>query len=137
MKISRREFLDISLTSAAGLSVGGFAFRSPAAELPVALLDEDGYKLWLRHAPPGDAVKSNVNIVRHIRVEGTSATCGIIRDELRSATAAMIGTAVTAGEMDLPSGSVIVGTPENSALTSVNTVSTRRTSSTPPPRATR
>ena len=50
------------------------------------------------------------------RVDGASATCGIIRDELRSATTAMLGRAVPLNEDALQDGAVIVGTPENSAL---------------------
>jgi alpha-glucuronidase len=116
MKMSRREFVATSLAGAAGLCVGGCATRSNVAEPQAPLLDEDGYRLWLRYTPPGNAVRNYRRIVRHIRVDGTSATCGIIRDELRSATTAMLGSAVSVGESGLADGTVIVGTPGNSAL---------------------
>jgi alpha-glucuronidase len=116
MKMSRREFVGVGLAGATGLCVGGYPAGSNAAESPVRLPDEDGYKLWLRYAPPGSAAKSYRRIVRQIRVGGTSATGGIIRDELRSATATMLGSAVSVNENGLVDGTVIVGTPGNSPL---------------------
>ncbi len=116
MKISRREFVEIGLASAAGLCVGSYATSTAAAEAPTSLPEEDGYKLWLRYAPPGDAVKKYRKVVQQIRVEGTSATDGIIRDELRSATSAMLGGNVPLNEKTLVDGTVVVGTPGNSAL---------------------
>jgi len=49
-------------------------------------------------------------------VDGSSATCGIIRDELRSATAAMLGGPVPLAENGLRGGALIIGTPQNSPL---------------------
>ena len=94
MKLSRREFVATGLAGAAGLYAGGFEMRSFAAEAPAQLADEDGYKLWLRYAPPGDMVKSYRQVVRQIQVLGTPPTRGIIRDEMQKATATMFGTAV-------------------------------------------
>ena len=90
--------------------------RGFAAESPAQPPDEDGYKLWLRYAPSGDTAKSYRKIVRQIRVDGTSATAGIIRDELRSATSTMLGNAVPLNEGGLQDGTVIVGTLEHSKL---------------------
>ena len=118
MKISRRDFVKTGLAGAAGLYVGGCASPNRTAEAPAQLPDEDGYKLWLRYASAGDAAKSYRKIVRQIRVEGASATSGIIREELRSATAAMLGAAVPLNEKTLAAGAVIVGTPGNSTLIS-------------------
>jgi alpha-glucuronidase len=117
MRVSRREFLTTSLAGAAGLCAGGYPTRSTAAD-PRALPPEDeaGYKLWLQYRPPGDAAGNYRRIVRQIRVDGTSATCGIIRDELRSATTAMLDGAVSVNESGLANGTVIVGTPGNSPL---------------------
>jgi alpha-glucuronidase len=114
--MSRREFVTTGLAGVATLCVGGYTTRTNAAEPQTQLLDEDGYKLWLRYAPSGDAAKSYRPITREIRVDGASATCGIIRHELCSATAAMLGTAVPLNENGLQAGVVIVGTPANSAL---------------------
>src|SRR5208282_170075 len=115
-KMSRREFVAAGLAGAAGLYFGGYPTRSKAAELQAQLPDEDGYKLWLRYAPPGNVAKRYRPIVREIRVDGTSATCGVIRDELRSAATALLGSAVPLNENGLQAGTVVVGTPEDSAL---------------------
>ncbi|HEY4984339.1 MAG TPA: alpha-glucuronidase family glycosyl hydrolase [Verrucomicrobiae bacterium] len=104
------------MASAAGLCVGGYAINSNAAEPQTPLPEEDGYKLWLRYAPLGDAAKKYHKVVQQIRVDGTSATSGIIRDELRSATSAMLGGNVPLNEKVLVEGMVVVGTPGNSAL---------------------
>ncbi len=116
MRISRREFVATSLAGAANLWAGGYTTKSHAAEPKAPLPDEDGYQLWLRYMPPGKVVQSYRRTVSQIRVDGTSATCGIIRDELRSATLAMLGSPVSISEGGLVKGSVIVGTPDNSAL---------------------
>ncbi|HUZ08113.1 MAG TPA: alpha-glucuronidase family glycosyl hydrolase, partial [Candidatus Paceibacterota bacterium] len=111
MKVTRREFMAMGLAGAAGLCVGGCATENLATETPAPLPDEDGYKLWLRYAAPGNAAKNYRKVVRQIQVDGTSATCGVIRDELRSATNAMLGGAVPLNENGLVDGAVIVGTP--------------------------
>jgi alpha-glucuronidase len=117
MKMSRREFVAAGLAGAAGLCAGGYTTRSKAAETKAQLPDEDGYKLWLRYAPPGEAAKNYYRkVAQQIRVDDTSATSGIIRDELRSATSAMLGGAIPQNENSLADGTVIVGTPGNSAL---------------------
>ena len=104
------------MASAAGLCVGGYAINSNAAEPQTPLPEEDGYKLWLRYAPLGDAAKKYHKVVQQIRVDGTSATSGIIRDELRSAASAMLGGNVPLNKKVLVEGTVVVGTPGNSAL---------------------
>jgi len=104
------------MASAAGLCVGGYAINSNAAEPQTPLPEADGYKLWLRYAPLGDAAKKYHKVVQQIRVDGTSATSGIIRDELRSAASAMLGGNVPLNEKVLVDGTVVVGTPGNSAL---------------------
>jgi alpha-glucuronidase len=60
--------------------------------------------------------KSYRGLVRQIRVEGASATCRIIREELRSALSAMLESTIPLTDSDLADGTVIVGTPESSAL---------------------
>jgi len=114
MKMTRREFVAASLAGSAGLCLSGFATRGHAAETAVVLPEEDGHKLWLRYAAPGDASKTYRRTVQQIRVEGTSATCGVIREELRSAITAMLGGNVS-GDGAVQDGSVLVGTPGNSA----------------------
>ena len=84
--------------SAAGLCVGGHTTGSNAAERLAQLPDEDGYKLWLRYMPPGNAATRYRRLVRQIRVDGTSTTCGIIRDELRSGISTMLGSTVSVND---------------------------------------
>lgn len=120
-KYTRREFVAASLAGAAGLCAGGVFAGENTTNSTGAMATrslppgEDGYKLWLRYAPPTDAGKYRP-FVRVIQVEGDSATCGIIRDELRSATTSILGGAVTVNPKELQDGAVIVGTPKNSAL---------------------
>ena len=115
MKLSRREFVVTGLAGAAGLCVGGCMSASDVAEQPARLSDEDGYKLWLRYAPPGKAAEHYRRVVQEICVDGTSPTCGIIRDELRSGITAVLGHAVPLNASGLPSGVLLVGTSTNSA----------------------
>src|SRR5689334_1641752 len=114
--MTRREFIAAGLTGIAGLyvSAGVAGPEEFAPETP--LLDEDGYKLWLRYAPPGEAAKDYRRTVRQIRVEGDSATCRIIRDELRMATTHMLVTPIQARDTGVAEGLVVVGTPKNSTL---------------------
>jgi alpha-glucuronidase len=114
MNVSRREFITTGL-AAAGLCVAGHATGKDAAAAPRPP-DEDGHKLWLRYAPPGNAAATYRTLARQIRMDGTSATSAIIRDELRSALTAMLGSPVPLNESSLQEGAIIVGTPANSAL---------------------
>src|SRR5512137_142282 len=98
MNMSRREFLATGLAGAAGICIGGRMTAVGAPAPQTQLPEEDGYRLWLRYAPPGGAAGNYGRVVRSIRVEGTSATCGIIRDELRSAAGALLGNAVPLSE---------------------------------------
>ena len=86
------------LAGTAGWCVGGFTSKGIAAEAAPQLAAEDGYKLWLRYAPPGKAAEDVRRIVRQSRVEGTSATSGIIREELRSALSTLLGTPIPLGD---------------------------------------
>ncbi len=100
----------------AGICLGQGATESNAAEASALAPDEDGYRLWLRYAPPGNAAKNYLRVVRQIRVEGTSATSGNLRTELQSATTTMLGIAIPLQEASLSEGTVVVGTPGNSAI---------------------
>ena len=115
-KVSRRQFVATALAGAGGLCTGSFAAGAAGAQSQVQRPDEDGYKLWLRYAPPANAVKGFRPIVRQIQVEGSSPTASIIRTELRSAVTSMLGSVVPESTTGLQAGAVIVGTPENSTL---------------------
>jgi len=116
MKMSRREFVAAGLAGAAGLCVGGCATGGNAPAAHAQPGEEDGYKLWLRYAPPGPPARSYHRAIREIRVDGDSATSGIIRDELRSGIPSLLGSTVRLSEDGLQAGALIVGTPGNSAL---------------------
>jgi alpha-glucuronidase len=118
MNLNRRDFVKLGLAGTAGLCVGGFVPEAGAAKLaPVPLADEDGYKLWLRYAPPPAAAAEKYRRrVTEIQVQGSSATSGIMRDELVSATSAMLGTIVPRGGDKVRTGAIVAGTPQNSPL---------------------
>ena len=80
MKLSRREFVGTGLASVAGLCAGGLSISNAvAAESTVPPMEEDGYKLWLRYASPGDEIRNYRKTLRQIRVCGTSATTDVLR----------------------------------------------------------
>ena len=115
MKATRREFVS------AGLAAGVYAAQAPILDLAAtaaqspALASEDGYKLWLRFAPPSDAVRREYfRQFGSVVVQGDSPTSRIIRDEMTAAIASIVGSPMT---REGPSpGDVVVGTPSNSEL---------------------
>jgi len=78
-------------------------------------LPEDGYKLWLRYAPPGDAAERYRGAITQIVVEGSSATAEVIRKELTTAASQLLGRTIRSAT-DISAGAVVVGTPGNSPL---------------------
>src|SRR5262245_51471394 len=108
MRISRREFVTTGIAGFTGLCVGNCTAAKAAAKTNAQLPDEDGYKLWLRYEPPGEAVKRYRRLIRQIRVEGISAASGIIRQELSSATKSMLGSTVPLVTSGLQAGTVVV-----------------------------
>jgi alpha-glucuronidase len=112
MKISRRSFVAGSLAGLAGFSQISGGLSNLHADAP-ALPDEDGYKLWLRYAPPPDkAADSYRSLVRQLVVEGSSPTAQIARGELSCAISAMLGTSIP--QAGVAEGAVVVGTPQTS-----------------------
>ena len=117
MEFSRRDFVSTGLAGAAGV-LASTATAVHLSAAPPQLADEDGYKLWLRFAPPGDAATQYRQAIRQIVVAGTSPTSRIIRDEMtagddsdvRQRRARIDGRAIARH--------VIVGTPKNSAADS-------------------
>jgi alpha-glucuronidase len=109
MKASRREFVATSLAGVAGIYAR--QTRPPAAGPP--LTDEDGYRLWLRYAPPGDAADAYRSALRTVSVAGASATTDVIRAELRQALTSMLGAAPP-DATGTASASLLIGTPAQS-----------------------
>ena len=114
MTISRRDFVATSAAGVAGLYVthtGALAFAQGAA-MPA----EDGYKLWLRYAPPGDVAAAYRRTIRQVVVEGTSRTRGgHPQRTLDRRSRAMLGAPVPAATQGVQDGALVVGTPKNSA----------------------
>jgi alpha-glucuronidase len=110
--LNRREFVTTSVAGVAGLYAGR---TLEARELwQGALADEDGYKLWLRYAPPGAIASQYRQAIRQIVVQGTSPTAAIVRKELGDALASMLGAPVPASTSAIAANALVVGTPESS-----------------------
>ena len=108
MRQSRREFVTTGLAGVAAIYA-----RQTEAGGQVPLTDEDGYRLWLRYAPPGDAANAYRSAIRTISVAGTTPTADVIRTELHQALTSMLGAAPPAPTGTAP-GSLIIGTPAQS-----------------------
>ena len=111
MKASRREFVATSLAGVAGIYTRQ---TRPATAGTPPLTDEDGYRLWLRYAPPGDAADAYRSALRTVSVAGASPTTDVIRAELRQALTSMLGAAPP-NAMGTASASLLIGTPAQSA----------------------
>src|SRR5262245_44403322 len=85
---TRREFVTTSVAGIAGLSISS---RLDAALAAQGMPAEDGYKLWLRYAPPGEAATQYRRLVRTLVVQGESLTARVIREEMTSAIGSMLG----------------------------------------------
>ena len=113
MDRSRRRFLAASLTGVAGL----YGSRATLdTRLQPFKVGEDGYKLWLRYAPPGSITDQYRRTIRQLLIEGSSATAQIIRNELASAMSHMLGTPIPADQHGPMRGALVVGTPTHSAV---------------------
>jgi alpha-glucuronidase len=114
--MDRRKFVARGLAGVAGLCATPGLTASPAearaAQSPLA--DEDGYRLWLRYAPPGNAAATYRRIVQHVLVEGASPTAEAIRAELSAALISMLGTPPPVAREALADHSLVIGTPGNS-----------------------
>jgi len=115
VELSRRDFLAAGLAGMAGLSANPADASDTAFAAPVQMAAEDGYKLWLRYASPGEAAARYRQTLRQLVVEGSSRTAQIIRQELTSAISSMLGASIPAVQQGLTDGAVVVGTPTNSA----------------------
>jgi alpha-glucuronidase len=111
MKQSRREFVSVSAAGIAGLYANRVAPAHAAQLAP-----EDGYKLWLRFAPPGSNVSAYRTQLRQVVVQGTTPTAQIVRRELGDALSAMLGSPAPEAVTDVTASAVVVGTPETSPI---------------------
>jgi alpha-glucuronidase len=112
MPLSRRSFMATSLAGVAGAMTSQIAFTAAAAE--ASPTDEDGYKLWLRYAPPGPVADGYRKVVRQIVVPSKSASDQIIRDELSSSLKGLLGAQLPADQSSIQDGALVIGTPKTS-----------------------
>lgn len=112
-RITRREFMLMSLAGAAGLCVRGCAppkLLSKTSTL-VTAANEDGYKLWLRYASPGKSMTSGYQqVVQRVCLPGTSNTIHALGDELRTALKTLLGTHVPIVKDGVADRTIFVGT---------------------------
>src|SRR4051812_7805661 len=112
MKLTRRDFVRTGVAGAAGLVALPEAF----AQAP-AIQNEDGYKLWLRFAPPPAAAADQYRrAIKQVLVEGSSATADVIRKEMTVALSAILGQTIPVIQSGagIDEGTVVIGTPANS-----------------------
>jgi alpha-glucuronidase len=111
MRFSRRDFLRTGLAAAGGLS----AIPELQAQTPRPP-NEDGSRLWLRYAPPGNVAEQYRRVVRQVLVEGSSNTAEVIRQETMTALRSMLGATVQAVRSGVADGTVVIGAPADSAV---------------------
>jgi alpha-glucuronidase len=111
--LTRRDFVTTSLAGVAGLYAGGTLAGDPAVRA-AQIANEDGYKLWLRYAPPGAIAADYRRALTRVIVQGQSPTADVIREEITTALGAMLGSPVPVGRGDVAANALVVGTPANS-----------------------
>ena len=116
MNMTRREFVAAGLVGIAGLHASQLLAADEISPLTPRPPEEDGYKLWLRYAPPGEAGKGYPRNVQRILVEGATSTSRIIRDELHSACSTLLGSDIPTTQSALTDGTIVVGTPGSSPI---------------------
>jgi len=116
MNVSRRNFVRTGVAGVAGL------YALPEAFAQLAAPNEDGYRLWLRYTPAPAAVVSQYRrSLRQVLVEGDSATADVIRREMATALASILGApadaipVVKSSASGLSEGTLVIGTPGNSS----------------------
>lgn len=119
MSINRRDFVTTGLAGIAGL------YAATAEAHPIlswqapetSIAGEDGYKLWLRYAPPDAAIAAQYRqSIRQVIVQGHTPTADIIRKEMATALRSLLGTPVPVVEAASADRAVVIGTPDNSPL---------------------
>jgi alpha-glucuronidase len=98
----------------AGLTAGISPQGNRVASAP--LVPEDGYRLWLRYAPPGEVLLQYRRTIRRILVEGRSRTADVTRQELSSAVSTLLAGAPPLAYDGSLDDAIVAGTPSNSAL---------------------
>ncbi len=107
MELSRRAFVATTVSGFAALAT------RPSAQVRAP---EDGYKLWLRYAPPGEVAGQYRDALRQIVVQGKSNTARVTREELTAALSAMLGSTIPVAATSDQPGALVVGTPATSPI---------------------
>jgi alpha-glucuronidase len=115
MKSTRRQFVATSVTGIAGMYAAR-AIDASGNQGSSPLPPEDGYRLWLRYAPLGPRAETYRTALRQLVVQGTSETAAIVRSELSSALASIVGAPAPAVSPSVSARAVVVGTPANSPV---------------------
>jgi alpha-glucuronidase len=87
------------------------------------LQNEDGAKLWLRYAPPGAMADQYRRAIKQVIVEGTSSTAEVIRKEMTTALASILGTTIPvlqSSAAGIGDGTVVIGTPGSPLIRGVS-----------------
>jgi len=119
MPPTRRDFVATGLAGLAGacaagaMTPEGLLGAGGAARQP-ARPGEDGYKLWLRYAAPGEAAAAYRRAITQVVVEGTSPTSAAIKSEMSTALPSLLGVTVPVVATGLRDNAVIIGTPATS-----------------------
>jgi alpha-glucuronidase len=118
MKCSRRKFVAAGVAGLSGLYATPRVLTGDSHEVisRPAIAAENGYKLWLRYPPAGDAVDRYRKTLQQIVVEGRSPTAEIIRKELGTGLSQMLGRDVPVSDRESGAAALVVGTPANSAI---------------------
>lgn len=89
-----------------------------AGSAPVSSQETDGYDLWLRYRPVGEATRlaEYRDAVRYLVVEGSSPTLQAARDELVSGIQGLLGVALEEAAEVTGDGAAIAGTPSSSPI---------------------
>jgi len=115
--VSRRDFVRTGIAGVTGLAV--MNGLPEALAQTASLQNEDGYKLWLRFAPPPPAMAETYRrTIKQVLVEGTSPTAEVIRKEMAFALSSMLGTTIPVMQSSasgIAEGTIVIGTPSNSA----------------------
>lgn len=79
---------------------------------------DDGYNLWLKYNKVADSQKlaAYQAAIASVVVQGDSPTCSIIKDELKKGLSGLLGKEVSLANSVEKAGTLIIGTPENSAI---------------------
>ena len=120
MPSTRRDFVATGLAGLAGACAAGaltprLLLAGEDAVRQALPVSEDGHKLWLRYASPGDAATTAYRgAITQVLVEGTSPTSAVIKSEMSTALRSLLGADVPVAATGLRDNAIVIGSPANS-----------------------